>query len=36
VLAALGREARPRPPTEAETAFMASHQRLRALAKARE
>lgn len=36
VLAALGREARPRPPTEAETVFMASHQRLRALAKARE
>ncbi|RWK04852.1 thioesterase family protein [Mesorhizobium sp.] len=33
VVAALGRSAQPRPPTEAERAFMASHQNLRKLAK---
>ena len=34
VIAALGRKASPRPPTEAEKIFMASHAGLRALAKA--
>ncbi|CDX24576.1 conserved hypothetical protein [Mesorhizobium sp. ORS 3324] len=33
VVAALGHSATPRPPTEAERAFMASHQNLRKLAK---
>ncbi|RUW28227.1 thioesterase [Mesorhizobium sp. M4B.F.Ca.ET.215.01.1.1] len=33
VVAALGRSAQPRPPTEAEQAFMASHRNLRELAK---
>lgn len=33
VVAALGRDATPRPPTEAERIFMASHAGLRALAK---
>ncbi|TGP20544.1 MULTISPECIES: thioesterase family protein [unclassified Mesorhizobium] len=33
VAAALGRSAAPRPPTEAERMFMASHQTLRRLAK---
>ncbi|AZO71845.1 MAG: thioesterase [Mesorhizobium sp.] len=33
VVAALGRSAAPRPPTEAERMFMASHQTLRRLAK---
>lgn len=33
VVAALGRKATPRPPTEAERIFMASHAGLRALAK---
>ena len=35
VIAALGRKASPRPPTEAEKIFMASHAGLRALAKGR-
>ena len=34
VVAALGRSANPRPPTQAERLFMASHQGLRGLAKA--
>ncbi|MDX8476886.1 thioesterase family protein [Mesorhizobium sp. VK24D] len=33
VVAALGRSAQPRPPTEAEHAFIASHRNLRELAK---
>ncbi|AZO20046.1 thioesterase [Mesorhizobium sp. M1E.F.Ca.ET.045.02.1.1] len=33
VVAALGRSAQPRPPTEAERAFMASHRNLREQAK---
>ncbi|TIW21059.1 MAG: thioesterase [Mesorhizobium sp.] len=33
VVAALGHSAQPRPPTEAEQAFMASHRNLRELAK---
>ncbi|RJT38797.1 thioesterase [Mesorhizobium waimense] len=33
VVAALGRSAQPRPPSEAERMFMASHQGLRGLAK---
>ncbi|RUU11487.1 thioesterase [Mesorhizobium sp. USDA-HM6] len=33
VVAALGHSAEPRPPTETERAFMASHQNLRKLAK---
>jgi acyl-CoA thioesterase FadM len=33
VVAALGRSAQPRPPTEAERIFMASHRELRAQAK---
>jgi len=33
IVAALGRAVRPRPPTEAERMFMASHQELRSLAK---